>query len=65
MFFNGPEDDKLNPSYNWMLDFKDVTREELNRDDTEIVLIFLVNPGAQITKITAGSNEIEVRISAN
>jgi len=65
MFFNGPKDDQLDPSFRGMLDFKDVTRQELNKDDTIITLVFLVNQGAQITKIKAGANEIDVRISAN
>lgn len=52
-FFNGPDtDDKLDPSYKYMLDFKEVTKAEVNdTDGTFVGLIFIVDPGVRITRV--------------
>ncbi|MBI5863841.1 MAG: hypothetical protein HZB38_04920, partial [Planctomycetes bacterium] len=52
LFFNGPDDDQLDPSFKHMLDFKNVEKNELNdSDNATICLIFLVKPGTRITRI--------------
>lgn len=66
LFLNGPGDDKINPSYSGFLDFKELTRQELNeQDDAIISLIFYVEPGRRIVKIenqTGDGGEVSIPI---
>ncbi|MFN0136184.1 MAG: hypothetical protein ACKVS9_08725, partial [Phycisphaerae bacterium] len=54
-FFNGDPDkieEQADPSYKFMLDFKDIKRNEINDfDNSKITLIFVVNPGVKIVRL--------------
>lgn len=51
LFFNGGEDEPLDPAYKGMLDFKDLKADEVNQDDSEICLLFLIRGGRTILRI--------------
>ncbi len=57
LFLNGPADDPLDPAFKGMLDFKDLKGSELDRDDTEICLMFIVKYGRTILRIENQTND--------
>jgi len=64
LFFNGPESDPYDPGYKAMLDFKDVSKTELEADDAVIGLYFLVLPGNRIVRVENQSGDgADVRFS--
>lgn len=51
-FFNGAPGSEVEPSYNYMLDFKNIEPRELNDDDNGTIgLIFVVPPNVKIVRI--------------
>lgn len=52
LFFNGANGAEIEPSYNYMLDFKNIEARELNDDDNSTIgLLFVVPPGVRIIRI--------------
>jgi hypothetical protein len=52
LFFTGDPDSPMAVSYNHMLDFRSLERNEINdQEDSEIGLLFLVPPGAKIVRV--------------
>jgi hypothetical protein len=52
LFYTGGPDDPLSASYNGMLDFKDIQRNEINDQDEALIgLLFLVPPDTEFVRV--------------
>jgi hypothetical protein len=65
-FLNGdPQGDLIDPGYKSMLDFKALTRPEINdSDDTTVILFFFVDAGVEIRRIqnqTGGGGDVNIK----